>query len=164
MGKSQPQLQIAYELFTDFADLDIQDQELVQQARQALGKAYAPYSNFWVGASLLLANQQIVQGCNQENLAYPSGLCAERVALFSAGVLYPAQPILKLAVIARHAHQPNDVPGCPCGACRQVMVEFEQKQQQPYEVIFLTAAGFVKLSQAAHLLPFVFQADLGNKG
>ncbi|MFN3315647.1 MAG: cytidine deaminase, partial [Raineya sp.] len=117
---------------------------------------YSPYSNFLVSACLYLSNGEIVEGVNQENAAYPSGLCAERVAFFSAGVLYPNVTIEKVLIIAKKRDGDYQFTP-PCGACRQVMFEFEEKQNQPIEVILVNSVGEVfKIPSIASLLPFNF--------
>src|SRR5690554_320948 len=97
-------------------------------------QAYAPYSQFRVGAAILLANEEIVTGSNQESAAYPSGLCAERVAIFQAGSLYPDTKILKIAITAASDLHPTERPTPPCGACRQSISEYEQRQNTPIEI------------------------------
>jgi len=130
---------------------------LMDQAIEARGNAYAPYSNFQVGAAVLLENGVIVLGNNQENAAYPSGLCAERVAIFYAGANYPGVAIKAVAISANAALQPLEKPAAPCGNCRQSMAEYEQKQQSPMAVFFMGASGSVILCESVlHLLPFAF--------
>jgi cytidine deaminase len=140
------------------------ERELIRKAKSISEKAYAPYSNFLVSACLRLENGEIVEGVNQENAAYPSGLCAERVAFFSAGVLYKDVKILQVAVVAKKRDgKYNFTP--PCGSCRQVMVEFEQRQNSPIEVLLTDTEGSVfKIPSIAQLLPFSFGAvNLQNK-
>ena len=124
-------------IFKDISELATEDQMLMQQAILAREKAYAPYSKFSVGAALLLANGEIIFGSNQENAAYPSGMCAERVVIWSAGARFPGVAIQKLAISAKSAHSLVDKPVGPCGACRQSLFEYEFKQEQPFEILFM---------------------------
>ncbi|MGZ4091056.1 MAG: cytidine deaminase, partial [Bacteroidia bacterium] len=114
-------------VYDSIEDLDNSDKELLERAKEATLSAYAPYSNFYVGAAVLLENGSIVTGTNQENAAYPSGLCAERVAVFSASSLYPNTKIKAIAVSARTKNKKLIMPLSPCGACRQSMCEYEVK-------------------------------------
>ena len=116
---------------------------LMEQAIEIRKKAYAPYSHFRVGVAIVLDNNKIVLGSNQENAAYPSGLCAERVAIFSAGSLYPDAKITKMAISATSDHNPTLTPIPPCGACRQSISEYEIKQETPIEIYFMGETGNV---------------------
>jgi cytidine deaminase len=141
-------------------DLDAESKYLVHKAREATAHAYAPYSRFLVGAALLLEGDIVVAGSNQENAAYPSGMCAERVALYSAATLHPDVKILKLAVVAKRKTGKDLIPATCCGACRQVMLEFELRQQDPIVVIMQgNHHQWIKSSSAASLLPFAFDKD-----
>jgi cytidine deaminase len=134
---------------------------LMEQAIEIRKKAYAPYSNFKVGVAVLLDNNKIVLGSNQENAAYPSGLCAERVAIFSAGALYPEAKIIKMAITATADHNPTLTPIPPCGACRQSISEYEIKQEQPIEIYFMGESGNVyKSDSLKNLLPLMFDKKL----
>jgi len=136
-----------------------QDQELMEQAVAIRKNAYAPYSQFRVGAALLLEDGTIVLGSNQENAAFPSGLCAERTAIFQAGALYPTQRILKIAISATSDLKVTNHPIPPCGACRQSILEYEVKQAQPIELFFMGAEGTVCYSPSLlNMLPFHFDA------
>lgn len=133
---------------------------LMQKAVEARKKAYAPYSNFRVGAALLLDNGEVVQGSNQENAAYPSGLCAERVAVFHAGAVYPEAKILQMAISAASDNKLVDAPIPPCGACRQSISEYEFKQDTPIEIYFMGETGKVlKSDSLKNLLPLVFDKN-----
>lgn len=133
---------------------------LMQKAVEARKKAYAPYSNFRVGAALLLDNGEVVQGSNQENAAYPSGLCAERVAVFHAGAVYPEARILQMAISAASDNKLVDAPIPPCGACRQSISEYEFKQDTPIEIYFMGETGKVlKSDSLKNLLPLVFDKN-----
>lgn len=131
--------------------------DLMEAAEKARENAYAPYSNFRVGAALLLDNGEVVTGNNQENAAYPSGLCAERVAVFFAGSQFPNTKILQLAITARSEKQTLNIPIPPCGACRQSIAEYEIKQNQPIEIYFMGETGQVyKADSIKVLLPLLF--------
>ncbi|TAE72193.1 MAG: cytidine deaminase [Bacteroidetes bacterium] len=147
------------EIHTDLQTLSSEWKKLWEVASKACEKAYAPYSNFWVGVAILLENNEIIEGVNQENAAYPSGLCAERVGLFSAGIQFPNQKIKMMAVAARRSDNPQIIPVTPCGACRQVMIEFENKQKNPIQVLFQGAENqYYILETVSNLLPLQFNA------
>jgi cytidine deaminase len=133
---------------------------LVEKAIEAAGYAYAPYSGFQVGAALLLANGEMITGNNQENAAYPSGLCAERVAVFYAGSRYPDVPVTCIAVAAMREGKLQDHPVTPCGACRQVLYETEVRGNEPMELILYGKEKIQVLRQASDLLPLPFNLDL----
>jgi cytidine deaminase len=142
-----------------FSELDIETQQLTIEAQKVAENAYAPYSNFLVGAALLLEDGSIVKGNNQENAAYPSGLCAERTALFYYGSLNNRQNIKKIAVTARKADNLEYLNVTPCGACRQVMSEYENKQDISIEVWMQSDNNSWILCQSvADLLPFMFSS------
>lgn len=129
----------------------------MNQAIEIRKKAYAPYSQFRVGAALLLDNGKIMLGSNQENAAYPSGLCAERVAIFHAGAVYPEAKILKMAITAASDTNQTTVPIPPCGSCRQSIAEYEIKQNSPIEIYFMGEKGVIyQSSSLKNLLPFMF--------
>ena len=133
---------------------------LMIQAIEIRKKAYAPYSKFRVGAAILLDNGKIVLGSNQENAAYPSGLCAERVAIFQAGAIYPDAKIVKMAITAASDTNPTIAPIPPCGACRQSIAEYEFKQETPIEIYFMGEIGEVyKSDSMKNLLPFMFDKN-----
>lgn len=137
--------------------------ELINQAESVLPNAYAPYSNFHVSALCLLGNGETVSGTNQENAAYPSGLCAERVAIFAAKSRFPEQDIEKIIITTKAE---NASPFTPCGACRQVLIEYENAQNQPIEVILKSGNSKIwKFSSISDLLPFAFNgATILKKG
>lgn len=146
-----------YELYENEQELDQQDAELLRMAHEATAKAYAHYSGFRVGAAVRMANGQIVTGCNIENAAYPSGLCAERVTLFSAQAQYPGVAVEAIAVTAHSEHALVDEPIAPCGACRQVMVEVEQLSKRPLRIICQGQVGPVMVFDGIEsLMPFIF--------
>lgn len=134
--------------------------QLMQQAIEARKKAYAPYSKFRVGAAILLDNGKIVLGSNQENAAYPSGLCAERVAVFHAGSVYPEARMLTIAISAASDTTQTTTPIPPCGACRQAIAEYETRQEAPIEIWFMGATGAVYKSESLkNLLPLMFDKN-----
>ena len=138
-------------------DLDLESKYLAHKAKDAANHAYAPYSKFHVGAAVLLEDGTIVTGTNQENAAYPSGMCAERVALFSAMALHPETVITKIAIVAKRKGGKELTPATSCGACRQVMLEFERRQNKPFEVVMQNEDHkWVKALSAQSLLPFSF--------
>ena len=146
-----------YTLYNNSSELEQSDAELLKLALKAQKNAYAPYSNFKVGAAIRLDNGITVVGNNQENAAYPSGLCAERVAIFNAGSNYPDNKILKIAIVANSSTKNVDRPVAPCGACRQVISEYETKQKSAISIFFMGGSGaVVKINSIEALLPFSF--------
>lgn len=142
-------------------ELDASSRELVAKAREMAESSYAPYSKFHVGAAILLDNGHIVTGSNQENAAYPSGMCAERTACYQAGALYPGVSFRKLAVAAGEFDNDGnfrfqDVPISPCGACRQALLEYEAKGSGPVEVILYGEEKCYVFPSIASLLPYCF--------
>jgi cytidine deaminase len=138
-------------------DFDLESKYLIHKAKDATAHAYAPYSKFLVGTAILLENGTIITGTNQENAAYPSGMCAERVALFAAASLHPEQKISKMAVVARRKSGKELLAAASCGPCRQVMLEFELRQNSPIEVIMLSESHqWIIAPSAKSLLPFAF--------
>ena len=145
-----------------FEELNSEEKELVKKAQESLKNAYAVYSGFMVGSSVLLANGEIFNGNNQENVAYPSGLCAERVALFYASAQYPDISVRMIAISAKSKTFTIQGQVSPCGACRQVMAEYEVKQKLPIRIILHSAeANSVLIADSvADLLPFLFKSPL----
>lgn len=140
-------------------ELDKNQQDLLRKAHQACEGAYAPYSLFKVGASLVLENEEIISGSNQENVAYPSGLCAERVAIFNAGANHPNQKIKRIAIVA-HADFDLNKAVMPCGACRQSMIEYEQRQGEKIEILLQGNKGNIFISNSvSNLLPYAFECE-----
>ncbi|MFK8060441.1 MAG: cytidine deaminase [Polaribacter sp.] len=147
-------------VYNTILELSTEDKILMDKAIEARKKAYAPYSKFNVGAALLLENDEIVLGNNQENAAYPSGMCAERVAIWKAGSSFPGVKIKKLAITASSTITKVDKPVGPCGACRQTLSEFEINQKEPFPVIFMGEIGeVVKTESLLSLLPFSFDSS-----
>lgn len=136
-------------------------QELIKIAVDARTKALANYSKFSVGAALLLDNGEVIAGSNQENAAYPSGLCAERTAIFYASSKYPNAKILKLVITAGSQLKKNTKPIPPCGACRQAIAEYEVNQEIPIEIYFMGEDGpVIKSRSLADLLPLLFDKSM----
>ncbi|MBX0333124.1 cytidine deaminase [Pontibacter sp. HSC-14F20] len=141
-------------------ELTQQEREAMSLAQQAANDAYAPYSNFLVGAALVLEDNSMFKGNNQENAAYPSGLCAERTALFALSANHPNKKIKLIAVTARRRSEQHFLPAMPCGACRQVMAEYEYKQGEPILVLLQGPEDkFYRLRSVADLLPFQFTKE-----
>jgi len=140
-------------------ELSEEDRKLIDIAKEQTERSYCPYSHFHVGAAALLANGEIIRGCNQENAAYPSGLCAERSALFAAGAQYPDQPVEKLAIACFTDGHFTKEPGSPCGACRQVMIETEHRYGGKMQVLLYGADETYIFESAADLLPLVFVSE-----
>lgn len=146
-----------FTVFDSIKDLPNDVLNLMEEAVAIRKKAYAPYSKFRVGVALILDNGKIIQGSNQENAAYPSGLCAERVAIFYAGSIYPEAKILKMAITAASDTNKTTTPIPPCGSCRQSIAEYEIKQDTPIEIYFMGEEGQVyKSASLKNLLPFMF--------
>lgn len=151
---------INYEIFDRIEELSETDKLLCKKAKDALTTSHSPYSKFRVGTAILLADNQIVLGSNQENVAYPSGLCAERVALFTIGANYPNAVIKTMAITAQTESFKIVNPITSCGACLQVMIESEKKQGVPIEVLFYCIGGkILKVKSIQNLLPFGFVED-----
>lgn len=147
-------------LYSDRSELSNDVNHLLEMAYESARKAYSPYSHFKVGAALLLNNGTIITGNNQENAAYPSGLCAERTAAFYASSQYPEVPFSKLAVISIHPDKPSDKPISPCGGCRQALLEYEEKFNQNIEVILASETGDIFVFESIKkLLPFSFGSE-----
>ncbi len=150
-------LKTEIEVFESIEELSESFKALMKKAIEAKAMAYAPYSKFKVGAALLLENGIIVTGNNQENAAYPSGICAERVAIWKAASDHPNQKIISLAITASSSSQITSEPVAPCGACRQSLFEYEIKQKEAIEVCFMGEIGkVIKTNSIQDLLPIAF--------
>ena len=150
---------ITYQEILDFELLSEIEKKIIDKAIEASDSAYAPYSQFRVGAALVLENNHIIIGNNQENNSFPCGICAERVALFSAKSNYPDLVIKKIAITAVSKNfELIDPPG-PCGLCRQVLLEYEEKQNLDIEILLFDTKKIIKLVKAKDLLPFYFKED-----
>ncbi|MBS4012583.1 MAG: cytidine deaminase [Bacteroidetes bacterium] len=144
----------------DENELSPDDIKLIHLARKMTFNAYAPYSEFYVGSAILLENGEIVTGSNQENAAYPSGICAERVCVFSASSQYPNVKMKAIAVAARNPRESMNYPISPCGSCRQVLLEFEHKQKEPIKILLTGEYGKVFIiTKAEDLTPISFSSD-----
>ncbi len=153
-------LNISYKVYKNASELDTVSQNLLAHARKAMERAYARYSEFYVGAALLLENGEIIEGNNQENAAYPSSLCAERVAFYYASSRYPNVKVKQVAVVASSKNYQLLTPISPCGACRQVMSEYEVKQEQAIPVLMNADCDEVyEMDSIKHFLPLLFTAD-----
>jgi cytidine deaminase len=148
------------ETFKNLEELDNESKYLVHKAKEAAHHAYAPYSKFHVGAALMLDDGTVITGSNQENASYPLCMCAERVALYAMASLHQGKRITKMAVVAHKKNHKELVAAASCGACRQVMAEFEERQHKPYEVIMHhTDSQWIKCASASLLLPFMFTSE-----
>ena len=146
--------------YDSIKELSTEDQNLIIKAQEAVKNAYAPYSKFHVSAAVLLENNEIITGTNQENAAYPSGLCAERVAVFYANSKYPNVAIKTIAVTIFANHDFVDNPGSPCGACRQVLIESENRFKKPIKVILAGKKKIQVLESVKSLMPLHFDEHL----
>ncbi len=150
-------LSIRYREYSSEEELNAEERKLLAAAREALRKAYAPYSRFMVGAAVRLENGEIMGGSNQENAAYPMCLCAERTALAAAASRHPDQKVVALAVTSRHHDKELDSPAAPCGACRQVISETEDRFQTPMLILLAADKGPVlRFERGKDLLPLAF--------
>ena len=149
-----------FEKYNSADELLETDRQLLNTARSCAKDAYAPYSEFHVGAALMLENGLVVQGNNQENASYTLGLCAERVALFAAGANHPGKKIVAMAITAYSDHFNIDRAIAPCGACRQAIAEYEQRYQQPIKLIMSGSSGHVLIATSiSPLLPLQFSKE-----
>jgi cytidine deaminase len=148
-----------YKEFNSEAEFSEKDRELIKKAKDSALNAYAPYSEFKVGASLILNNGKIFAGNNQENAAYPSGLCAERVAVFYANAQYPDIAVSTMAICAINKNGLLKTPVTPCGACRQVLLETELRFNFPIKLILIGSNKLIVLDSITHLMPLHFKKD-----
>lgn len=142
-----------------FDELPEEEQKLLQKAMKATDNSYAPYSNFRVGAAVLMDNGVIYIGANQENAAYPLGLCAERTAIFAANAQHPKNKIVALAIAARNKDGFCKVPVAPCGSCRQVMLEVETRYKQPIKILLFGSEAVYVVDSVKEILPLQFTSD-----
>lgn len=148
-------------VYSGLDELPTKVSELFKKAQEAREKAYAPYSNFTVGAAILLDNGEVITGSNQENASFPSGLCAERTAIYYAGAQFPLNKIKIMAIVAGSKNHKTTTPIPPCGACRQAVAEYEIKQDQPIEIYFMGEEGeVVKSNSLKNLLPLTFDKNV----
>ncbi|MBQ2173056.1 MAG: cytidine deaminase [Bacteroidales bacterium] len=155
---AEKRINVTYQEYSSVEEMTPEDQALVAAALEAQKGSYSPYSDFQVGAALQLANGVIVKGANQENIAYPSGLCAERVAMFWAGANYPDVPMETLAIAGSDHGVLCESPASPCGSCRQVMAEYQKKYNHPLKIILVGSKRIRKFSCVEDLLPFIFDS------
>jgi len=152
-------IQLTFERYENDAEFAPEIQMLLKASVEAMHRAYAPYSKFHVGAAVLLNDATVVQGNNQENAAYPSGLCAERVAIFAASANHPDKKITAIAVTASSTTFTSGEPVTPCGSCRQSMLEYELKQNTPIVVYLLSPSGqVIRIPSVSQLLPLYFES------
>ncbi|MBQ0093522.1 MAG: cytidine deaminase [Bacteroidales bacterium] len=155
---TQKEIRINFTEYSSFDEMQPSDRELVAEAIAAMGNAYAPYSHFHVGAAVRMSNSQIVRGSNQENAAFPSGLCAERTAMFAAGAKYPDKDMQSIAIAGGVHGRLSEHPATPCGACRQVMAQYQTKAGKPMSVIMVGARKIWKFDRVDDILPFIFDS------
>lgn len=154
------EVRFGYDVYESLQDLSSEDATLLKAAREVTAKAYAPYSNFMVGAVALLNNGEIIKGTNQENASYPVGICAERVLLASASMLQTNEPIKTMAIAYHNINGKSDRPVSPCGMCRQYITEYEARTNQPIRLILSGMEGKIfVIEKASLLLPLSFGAD-----
>lgn len=150
------QLIIDYQEYASREELPEADRALLDAAIDAVQGSYAPYSHFNVGAAVRLADGTVVKGANQENAAYPSGLCAERTAMFAASANHPGVPFESLAVVCSRDGQLMPNPGLPCGACRQVMAQYEREANRPLRILLGSGGPILAFTGVESLMPLIF--------
>ena len=152
------EIKISYQEYETLDQLEPKDKELAQAAIEATALAYAPYSKFNVGAAVMFEDGVIVKGANQENAAYPSGICAERTALFYASASRPDKAMAEIAIAAQQNGELVERPVTPCGACRQVMAQYQTKSGIPMKVLLIGAQKIWKFKKVDDLLPLIFDS------
>lgn len=153
----EKKIQTIVRFYKELSELPDGIQDLFEAAEEARDKAYAPYSNYWVGAALRLESGKIIKGNNQENASFPSGLCAERTAIYHAGALHSDEKIMALAVTVKSLKKTVNAPAAPCGACRQAILEYEVKQEQAIPIYFRGETGVVaQVDSVQSILPLAF--------
>ena len=152
------EIKIAYMEYESLDQLEAEDKTLAQAAIEATALSYAPYSNFNVGAAVMFEDGEIIKGSNQENAAYPSGLCAERTALFYASSSRPDAAMTALAIAAGQNGVLCATPATPCGACRQVMAQYQNKSGRPIKVLLVGAEKIWRFEKVDDLLPLIFDS------
>ena len=151
-------IEIKFRQYSCIDELQAEDKELAQAAIEAMSGSYAPYSHFNVGAAVRLSNGIIVKGANQENAAFPSGLCAERTAMFAAGAAYPDKAMRSIAIAGGVYGRLTARPATPCGACRQVMAQYQTKGGEPMSVLMVGAEKIWKFGSVDDILPLIFDS------
>ena len=156
----EEKIEFGYEVYNDIGELNEQDAWLLNEARSVTEQAYAPYSNFYVGAVAMLDNGEMVAGTNQENASYPVGICAERVLLGTAANLHPNIPIKSIAISYNSEEVKSDHPISPCGMCRQALLEYETRLKKPIRLILGGMEGRIYVIKSSGLLlPFAFTSS-----
>jgi len=156
----QKKFEFSFEVYAGIDELNAEDRQLLTEARNVTDKAYAPYSNFHVGAAAKLENGKIVTGTNQENASYPVGICAERVLLSAISSLYQGIPVETMAVSYQSKKMKSDHPISPCGMCRQALQEFEGRTGRPIRLILAGMEGEIYIiNSASQLLPLAFSSE-----
>ncbi len=155
---SEKEINIRFHEYSSLDELDKADRELAEAAIDAMKGSYAPYSHFNVGAAVRLSNGVIVKGANQENAAFPSGLCAERTAMFSAGATWPDKAMVSLALAGGVMGRLAKSPATPCGACRQVMAQYQTKGGHPISIIMIGDGRIWKFDRVDDILPLIFDS------
>lgn len=155
---TEKQITINYTEYTSLDELCPKDRELAHKAIEAMKGSYSPYSHFRVGAAVRMSNGEIVNGANQENAAFPSGLCAERTAMFYASAHFPDEAIEELALAGGTEKEICDTPATPCGACRQVMAQYQAKSGKPLAVLMIGAKRIWKFNRVEDILPLIFDS------
>jgi len=156
----EKKIEFDYEVYDDFSELQEEDAWLLNEARAVTEQAYAPYSNFHVGAVAMMANGQVVAGTNQENASYPVGICAERVLLGTVATLHPNIPVKSIAISFNSEEVKSDHPISPCGMCRQALLEYETRMKGPIRLILGGMEGKIYIIKTASLLlPFAFTSN-----
>ena len=154
----EQEIKVKYQEFASIDELNAEDRELAHAAIEGMQGSYAPYSHFNVGAAVRMTNGQIVRGANQENAAFPSGLCAERTAMFAASAKYPDKEMCSLALVGGIYGRITDEPATPCGACRQVMAQYQTRAGKPMSVIMVGAKRIWKFEKVDDILPLIFDS------
>lgn len=155
---TEKELNISYREYASAGEMEPADRELVEAAVRATGGSYAPYSNFNVGAAVRLSDGRVFCGSNQENAAFPSGLCAERTAMFYASATCPDTPMVSIAIAGVQNGELCECPATPCGACRQVMAEYQKKGGMDMSVILAGRSKIWKFNRIDDLLPLIFNS------
>ncbi len=155
---SEKEINIRYHEYSSLDELQAQDRALAEEAIKAMQGAYAPYSHFHVGAAVRLSDGTVVRGANQENAAFPSGLCAERTAMFAAGANYPSKNMESIAIAGGVHGRLAKTPATPCGACRQVMAQYQTKAGKPMSVIMVGDGVIWKFDRVDDILPLIFDS------
>ncbi len=157
---NQEKYNFSFDVYPSIEELSQEDAQLVKEARKITGNAYAPYSNFHVGAIAKLSNGKTVTGTNQENAAYPAGICAERVLLSAVASLFPNAPINTIAISYDNKNGESNHPISPCGICRQTLLEYEERVKQPIRLILSGLEGKIYIiKKASQLLPLSFGGE-----